>query len=240
MPSLFRTAALAALVLASWSVQAQEATIRKNLSERLPSLPKIDEISKTGMPGLFEVRIGHELFYTDPEGNYLIQGQVIDTRARRNLTEERLSKITAIDFDSLPLKDAIVWKSGNGKRRLAVFADPNCGYCKRFERDLQAVKDVTVYTFLYPVPIGPDSDAKSRGIWCAKDRLKAWQDWMLKGVSPDAAPEKCDSGAVTRSVELARKHRVTGTPALVFEDGTRIPGALNTEQIEKQLASAAK
>ncbi len=121
-----------------------------------------------------------------------------------------------------------------------MFADPNCGYCKRFERDLQAVKDVTVYTFLFPVPIGADSDAKSRNIWCAKDRLKAWQDWMLRSVTPPESGEKCDASAVVRNVEMARKHRVNGTPALVFEDGTRIPGALNTAQIEQQLAGVGK
>ncbi|MBF6682364.1 DsbC family protein, partial [Acinetobacter baumannii] len=141
--------------VAPWAA-AQEATIRKNLAERLPNLPTIDEVTKTPVAGLYEVRIGTDVLYTDAEGNYLIQGQIFDTKARRNLTEERLAKLTAIDFASLPLKDAVVWKSGNGKRKLAVFADPNCGYCKRFERDLQSVKDVTVYTFLYPVPIGAD------------------------------------------------------------------------------------
>ncbi|HWP20349.1 MAG TPA: DsbC family protein [Burkholderiaceae bacterium] len=218
---------------------AQEATIRKNLAERLPNLPAIDEVSKTPVQGLYEIRIGTDVLYTDAEGNYLIQGQILDTKARRNLTEERIAKLTAIDFASLPLKDAVVMKNGNGKRKLAVFADPNCGYCKRFERDLQSVKDVTVYTFLYPVPIGPDSEAKSHAVWCAKDRLKTWQDWMLRNVPPPAAA-KCDTGAVSRTVELARKHRITGTPTLVFEDGTRVPGAISTEQVEERLAQAAK
>jgi thiol:disulfide interchange protein DsbC len=233
-------AAAAVFCLMAVSASAQEATIRKNLAERLPNLPKIDEVSKTPMEGLYEVRLGNEVLYTDAEGGFLIQGQIIDTKARRNITEDRINKLTAIDFASLPLKDAIVWKSGSGKRKMAVFADPNCGYCKRFERDLQAVKDVTVYTFLYPVPIGPDSDAKSRNIWCAKDRLKAWQDWMLRGVTPPDTGDKCDASAVVRNVEMARKHRVSGTPALVFEDGTRIPGALNTAQIEQQLAGVGK
>lgn len=237
---LFRSLALATLVVATWSAQAHEATIRTHLSQRLPNLPPIDEVAPTPMPGLWEVRIGHELFYTDPQGNFLIEGQLIDTRERRNLTEERVANLTRIEFASLPLKDAIVWKSGNGRRKIAVFADPNCGFCKRFERDLQAVKDVTVYTFLYPVPIGPDSEAKSRNIWCAKDRLQAWRDWMLNGVPPGAAPQDCDASAVTRTVAMARKYRVTGTPALVFEDGTRIPGALNTRQIEQVLAKVSK
>lgn len=227
-------AAAVLMTVAASAAWAQEAAIRKNLAERLPNLPKIDEITKTPVPGLYEVRVGTDVVYTDAEGNYLIQGQIIDTKARKNLTEERVNKLTAIDFASLPLKDAIVWKSGTGKRKIAVFADPNCGYCKRFERDLLAVKDVTVYTFLYPI-LSPDSTTKSNAIWCSKDRTKAWQDWMIRGVAPGAAPANCET-PVARNTELGRKHRVNGTPALVFEDGTRIPGALNTEQIEAQLA----
>ncbi|WP_395140793.1 DsbC family protein [Schlegelella aquatica] len=232
-------AAAALLACVAPFAAAQEATIRKNLAERLPNLPTIDEVTKTPVAGLYEVRIGTDVLYTDAEGNYLIQGQIFDTKARRNLTEERLAKLTAIDFASLPLKDAVVWKSGNGKRKLAVFADPNCGYCKRFERDLQSVKDVTVYTFLYPVPIGADSVEKSHAVWCARDRLKAWQDWMLRDVPPPQGA-KCDTGAVTRNTEFARKHRITGTPTLVFEDGTRVPGAIGADQLEQRLAQAAK
>lgn len=232
-----KVAMAAVLMAAAAGAWAQEAAIRKNLAERLPNLPRIDEVSKTPVPGLYEVRVGTDVLYTDAEGNYLIQGQIIDTKARRNLTEERVNKLTAIDFASLPLKDAIVWKSGNGKRKIAVFADPNCGYCKRFERDLLAVKDVTVYTFLYPI-LSPDSTTKSNAIWCSKDRTKAWQDWMIRGVAPAAAPASCET-PVARNTELGRKHRVNGTPALIFEDGTRIPGALNTEQIEAQLAQVS-
>ena len=131
------------------------------------------------MPGLFEVRVGTDLFYTDAEGNFLIQGHLIDTKLQRNLTEERIDKLLAIDFDALPLKDAFTIVRGNGKRKMAVFEDPNCGYCKRFERDLQKVDNVTIYMFLYPI-LGPDSTDKSRNIWCAKDKAKAWLDWMVR------------------------------------------------------------
>ena len=132
------------------------------------------------MPGLFEVRVGIELYYTDAQGNYLLQGSLIDIKTQRNLTEERMDKLMAIDFDKLPIKDAFTIVRGNGKRKLAVFEDPNCGYCKRFERDLQKVDNVTIYLFLYPI-LGPDSADKSRNIWCAKDKAKAWQDWMVRG-----------------------------------------------------------
>jgi len=216
-------------------VFADEAAIRKNIAERLPDIPKIDEIQKTGMPGIYEIRIGTEILYTDENGSYLIQGEVIDTKTRANLTEQRIAKLTAIDFKSLPLKDAIVWKQGTGDRKLVVFADPNCGYCKKFERDLQEVKNVTVYTFLYPI-LGGDSPEKSKAIWCAKDNTKAWRDWMIKGTPAENSPN-CDSTALQRNFAFGKKHRINGTPGLVFEDGTQRAGALNAEAIEKMLVA---
>mgnify|MGYP003440704529 FL=1 len=216
---------------------ADEAAIRKNLGERLPDFPKIDEITKTPIPGLYEFRIGTEVFYTDEQGNHVIEGHVIDTRTRVNLTQARIDKLTQIDVAKLPLKDAIVWKQGTGERKLVVFADPNCGYCKRFERDLNNVKDVTVYTFLYPI-LGGDSPEKSKNIWCAKDNTKAWRDWMLEGVTPPKVMGQCDVAALNRNAEMGRKYRINGTPAIVFEDGKRVPGAMNAEQIEKQLVAS--
>jgi thiol:disulfide interchange protein DsbC len=216
---------------------AQEAVIRKNLSERLPDFPKIDEVTKTPVPGLYELRIGTEVFYTDEQGNHVIEGHVIDTRTRANLTQARIDKLTQIDVSKLPLKDAIVWKQGTGDRKLVVFADPNCGYCKRFERDISGVKDVTVYTFLYPI-LGGDSPEKAKNIWCAKDNTKAWRDWMLDGTAPPKTMGQCDLGALQRNAELGRKHKINGTPSIVFEDGKRVPGAMNAEQIEKQLVAS--
>ena len=231
LATLALTAALAA------SAFAQEAVIRKNLSERLPDFPKIDEVNKSPIPGLYEVRVGTEIFYTDEQGNHSIDGSVIETRTRTNLTQARIDKLTQIDFAKLPLKDAIVWKSGTGERKMAVFADPNCGYCKRFERDLNAVKDVTVYTFLYPI-LGADSAEKSKNIWCAKDKTAAWRDWMLEGNAPAKVMGQCDVAALQRNSEFGRKYRINGTPAILFEDGKRSPGAMNTAQIEQQLVAS--
>ena len=240
LPALTALCAAFAFTAATAQPLPQEALIRKNISERLPDFPKIDEVSKSAIAGVYELRMGTEVLYTDEQGNTLIQGQLIDTKTRTNLTEARIDKLTAIDFASLPLKDAIVWKQGAGTRKLVVFADPNCGYCKKFERDLQQVKDVTVYTFLYPI-LGGDSPDKSRNIWCAKDNTKAWRDWMIEGAVPPKVMGACDSAALTRNATMGRKYRVNGTPALVFEDGKRVPGAMPADQLEKQLvASRAK
>ena len=218
---------------------AVESTLRKVLPERIPQLGSLDEVRRAPVPGLFEVRVGTDIFYTDAEGNFLVNGEIIDTRARRNLTEERMEKLLAIDFAKLPLKDAFVMVRGDGKRKLAVFEDPNCGYCKRFERDLQGVDNVTVYTFLYPI-LGPDSNEKSRNIWCAKDKGKSWLDWMLRNQTPARADASCDAGALARNVEFGKRHKITGTPTLIFADGSRVPGAIPAAEIEKLLANGGK
>jgi thiol:disulfide interchange protein DsbC len=224
--------------LACTAVLAQEAQIRKNIAERLPQIKVVDEVSKTPIPGVFELRInGSEIFYTDAQANYLIEGNIIDVRGKRNLTEERITKLTAVKFEDLPFKDAFTIVRGNGKRKLAVFEDPNCGYCKRFERDLQKVDNVTVYMFLYPI-LGADSVEKSKAVWCAKDQAKAWLDFMVRDLP--VTPTNCDANALTRNGEFGRKYKITGTPTLFFVDDTRVPGAADAAQIEKLLAAAAK
>ena len=238
----FARTLLAALALgstlATTFAHAGEAEIRKNLAARIPQFAKIDEITKSPMPGLYEVRInGFEIFYTDADGNYLLQGNLIDVKARRNLTEARVEKLSEVAFDKLPVNDAFKLVRGNGKRKLAVFEDPNCGYCKHFERDMKNVDNVTVYLFLYPV-LGPDSNVKSRNIWCSKDKAKSWNDWMGGDVKPETAAASCDTTALDRNIAFGRKYNITGTPTLIFADGTRAPGAIPAAQVEKQLASA--
>ena len=236
MKFLTTSAIALALAFASLGSFAQEATIRKNLTERLPKLPPIDEISKTPMEGLYEVRVNQsEIFYTDAQGNFLIQGNLIDVRAQEDLTEKRQAKLTEIDFKDLPIKDAFTIVRGNGKRKVAVFEDPNCGYCKRFERDLTKIDNVTVHVFLYPI-LSQDSVDKSRNIWCAKDKGKAFLDWMVKDVTPAAA--NCDTAALARNLEFGKKNRITGTPTLIFANGTRVPGAIGADRVEKLLAEA--
>jgi len=234
----FVAAALMTVSLSSAWAQGHEATIRKNLSERIPQIPKIEEITPTPLAGIYELRLStNEIYYTDAAGNYLIQGNLIDTKSKRNLTEERESKLSAIDFNALPLKDAITIVHGNGKRKLAVFEDPNCGYCKRFERDLAKVDNVTVYLFLLPV-LGPGSVEKSRQVWCAKDPAAAWKDLMMRDIAP--ASTACNTAAIDRNLDFARRYKITGTPTLIAQDGARVPGAINTTQIEKLLADASK
>lgn len=234
--NLIKTTLLAMLAAVSFAAVAQEAVIRKNLAERLPNLPSIDEVTKAPMPGLYEIRINQsEIYYTDAKGDFLLQGALIDTKAKVDLTEQRVTKLSAISFSDLPLKDAFTIVRGKGERKLVVFEDPNCGYCKRFERDLTKIDNVTVHVLLYPI-LGPDSAEKSRNIWCAKESGKVFEDWMVNDVTPASA--NCDTAPIARNVAFGKKARITGTPTLFFADGTRVPGAIPADRIEKLLSQA--
>lgn len=231
-----KTLWLPLLASLAFATSANETAIRKNLSERLPNLPPIEEVSKTPFPGLWEIRINRsEILYSDSEGNFLIQGSMFDTRSRVDLTEQRVQKLGAVDFSSLPLKDAFKVVHGKGTRQIAVFSDPNCGYCKRLEKALAEVEDVTIHVFIYPI-LGADSVKKSQSIWCAKDKGKTYTDWMLRGTAiPNAS---CDTAAVERNVALGRELRINGTPTIFFVDGTRVPGAVDADRLEALLKSA--
>lgn len=230
--------ALAAACLLGANAQADEAEIRMKLGQRIPDMPKIEDVRVSAIPGLYEVAfVSGEVFYTDEHGEYIIHGDLVQTKTMRNLTEERQAKLSQFDFNTLPLQDAVVWKTGTGKRRMAIFADPNCGYCKRLERDLQQLKDVTVYTFLIPI-LGGDSPQKSQNIWCSKNATQTYRDWMIDGVQPPRFMGMTCSSPMERNLGLARKLRVEATPALFFENGSRIRGAAGIPEIEKRLGAA--
>ncbi|MGQ0709256.1 MAG: DsbC family protein [Rhodoferax sp.] len=243
MPHPFRLALgalFALLALLSWPAQAQNAELKRILESRAPELKGIQEIRKTAIPGLFEIRVGAaDIFYSDAEGNFLVQGALWDLRQRRNLTKERVKALTAFRWDQLPMKDAITFTRGNGQRKLAVFADPNCGYCKLFETELQSVNNITVHVFLISV-LGPDSRVKNRNVWCARDRAKAWQDWMLRQTPTPEAAAMCDSSALERLDAFRQKYKIDGTPSLLFEDGERINGAIDMQALEAKFAQLAK
>ncbi|MGM9488568.1 DsbC family protein [Ideonella sp. YS5] len=212
---------------------AQEAEIRKALAARLPPSTVVDEVTPSPIAGLYEVRSGVSVFYTDSHGDYVIRGEMLDTRTRMNLTEARIAKISKVDFSTLPLRDAVVSIRGSGTRKVAVFADPECPFCKELESMLQERDDVTVYTFLMPI-LGPGSVDKAKAIWCDPDRGAAWGAWMREGKLPVARPD-CDTGALDRNLLLRNKLAIRGTPTLVFENGTRTSGALSAVKLEREL-----
>lgn len=217
------------------SVHAGENEIRKSLQSKFPGIGKIEHIVKTPYAGLYEVVIDDQLLYTDAQGEYLFEGNVIETKNRRNLSDERRRVLFAIDFDKLPLELAVKKVKGNGKRKLAIFTDPNCSYCKRLEKELSGVSDVTLYFFMYP--IFPGSDEIVRNVLCAKNPIKAWDDWMLSEI----APAKAICATQTEKVmALGQKLHVNGTPNLIFGNGIQSPGFLPAEELEKNLNETGK
>lgn len=236
MIALFRSCALLAGVLCAGVSLAQtaEANIKKLLQNRLGAEAPIESVTKTPYSGLYEVKIGAELIYTDAEAKYVFIGRVLDTETSKDLTQARLDEINKIKFADLPLDLAAKTVKGNGKRVIAVFEDPNCGYCKRFRKTLNEMKDITVYTFFYPV-LGEDSLKKTKDLWCAQDKAKAWDAWMVDGKLPPAAPASCTTAGVDKVIELGKKHGVRGTPTIFFADGSRVPGAIDAKTLEQRL-----
>lgn len=213
-----------------------EVIIKRTLEGRLGGV-KIDAVAKTPYLGLYEVRMdGNTLLYTDEKMSYIFSGSIHDGKSMQNLTEKRVKELTAIKWDNLPLDAAVKTVRGNGKRALAVFSDPNCPFCKRIEKDLARVDDITIYTFLYPI-LSQDSHDKSIAVWCSADRSKAWNELMLNGNAPAAA--RCDT-PIEKNLELGRKYRIESTPTLVFANGERVAGARPTEELEKLLAQNGK
>jgi thiol:disulfide interchange protein DsbC len=227
---------LACLALALPAGADQDADkIKTDLKKKFPEA-QIDTVRKIPYGNLYEVSGAGEIFYTDDKTSYLLLGTLVDAKTRENVTEARLRKLSAVSFDSLPLESAIKIVRGNGSRKIAIFEDPNCGYCKRFERDLAGVSDITVYVLLYPI-LSPDSVEKSAAIWCSADRGKAWLDIMLRDTAPAAAAAACTT-PVDKVLAFGREKRISGTPTIFFEDGERIPGAIPLAQFEKRLADA--
>ena len=217
------------------AAHAQDADrIKAELKKKMPEAP-VDSVRKVPYGNLFEVVLGNEILYTDDKASFIVGGPIIDLKTKENVTEMRLRQVNAIKFGELPLESAVKIVRGNGARRIAIFEDPNCGYCKRFERDLQGISDITVYVFLYPI-LSPDSLEKSKAIWCSADRGKAWLDVMLRESAP-AGDASCAT-PIDKILALGRDKRINGTPTIIFENGERVPGAMPIAEFEKRLALA--
>lgn len=215
---------------------AKATVITKNLDRTMQGA-KIDEVLTTPFPGLFEIRIDKTIFYSNEAGTYIVSGRIFDTVNQRDMTKERIDTLNLFDFNLFAFSDALKIVNGKGERKVVVFEDPNCGYCKQFEKVLQNTENLTTYVFLMPI-LGDDSVKKSRNIWCSKDQKKAWTDWMARNISaPEVKDTKCDVSSFERNIATGKKLGLQGTPAIFFEDGTRQSGAMSAEDLKKKLNS---
>ncbi|MCA3220058.1 MAG: DsbC family protein [Burkholderiales bacterium] len=214
---------------------AEEQAIRARLQQTFNISPS--SITRTPF-GWYEAVVNTDVIYVDPTANYVFaNGSVIDTRTRENLTQARKDDLMKVDFAKLPLDQAVRIRFGKGSRQFVTFEDPNCGFCKKLHNDLRGLKDATVYVFLYPI-LSPDSTEKAKAIWCSKNRADAWNDWMLEGKAPTAGGD-CKN-PIQQTVQLGQSLGINGTPTLIFPDGSRLPGAVGVEAIEKKLAESGR
>ncbi len=222
------------LISAAW---ADEASVKQQLEQRFPDLP-IQSVKAAPMQGWYEIFSGDRLFYTDEKADFIFIGSIVDAKTKRNLTEERVRDLLRVKYDALPFEDAIKIVKGDGKRKIVVFEDPDCPFCKKLEADLNQLNNYTLYVFLYPIDqLHPDATNKSKKVWCAKDRARAWTDLMTKNQVPQNNGN-CNT-PLARNIELANRLHIAGTPAVIFEDGQLVPGAIPKEQIEKFWEQAA-
>jgi thiol:disulfide interchange protein DsbC len=228
----FAAIAMAALLSLSAYGQVSPDSIKAELKKKLPEA-EFESVRKIPYGNLYEVVSAGDVMYTDEKATFILLGPIIDLATKQNVTEARMRQLNAVKFETLSFDDAIKIVRGNGSRKLAIFEDPNCGYCKRFERDLLGVNDVTVYVFLYPI-LSPDSVEKSKAIWCSTDRAKAWLDTMTKDATP-SGEGKCTT-PLDKNLAFGHAKRINGTPTLIFESGERVPGVMPVAEVEKRLA----
>lgn len=218
--------------------QSVEARLKQDLAERVPEMP-VEKISKSPVKGIYEVIAGRQIYYVDESGSYFFSGDLIDLKTRQSVTEKRMQQVFRINFDELPLDWAVKVVRGDGKRKLAVFSDPDCPYCRKLETEMQKLENVTIYNFLFPLEgLHPQAKAKAISIWCSEDRSKAWLDLMIRNQEPTAKGD-CEN-PVQKTIELGQKLRVNGTPGIIFANGRLVPGALPIAAIEKALEEADK
>ena len=233
---MFKRSVLSLLLVSSLlacSANADQTAIKKTLAAQFPGA-EISSITKTPYAGLYEVLIDGQIIYTDETAAYVFLGSVVDTKAKKNITNERMAKLNEVKFDNLPFENAIKYVKGDGSRKLAIFSDPECPFCKKLEQELTKVDNVTIYIFPYPIAgLHPQATAASKAIWCAPDRNAAWQDALLKGVLPKN-DGKCKN-PVDANVAYGNKLRISGTPTLIFSNGQRVPGMVPADKLEKLL-----
>jgi thiol:disulfide interchange protein DsbC len=229
---------LLAAALVTTACSAGESDIRKNIEARFPGA-KVDSINKTPVSGIYEVVVdGDQVIYADSKADYVVVGEMLETQNKRNLTRERLDKLQEVKFDTLPLDQAIKVVKGDGSRKIAVFSDPDCPYCRKLEPELAKLNNVTIYTFLYPLPFHKDAARKSKVVWCSADKVKAWDDLMLRNKLDDKVAGDCPN-PIEANLVLGQKLHVQGTPAIIFTNGKRAPGYIPADRLEQLLAAAA-
>jgi len=224
------------VALFPFALHADEAAIRKAFAERYANVP-VKSVTLTAIPGIYEVFAGGKILYADEKGEHLLMGPLVETRSRTNLTQQRLEALKTVKFDSLPFDKAITVVKGKGARKIAIFSDPDCPFCKRLEKELAGMDNLTIYVFLLPLPeLHPQAVEIARNVWCADDRAGAWNAYMLEGRKPEGG--KSCATPIDAIAALAGELGINGTPAIILSNGRRLEGAIPAAQLESLLSGS--
>lgn len=239
--SILAAACVAACLAGGVAAADELARVKDALQRTIGSDTRVTNVARSPIDGLYEVVLnGREVGYTNAAGTLYVVGPMVDLRTKANLSAQRLEDLQRVDFARLPLDKAIVKVKGDGRRKVAVFSDPDCPYCKQLEPELERLDNVTIYTFLYPIAsLHPDAMRKATLVWCSSDRVRAWDDWMLRGRLPEGVSLGCPT-PILEIVELAQQLGIDGTPGIVFSDGRVVPGAIRADDIEARLQRASR
>ena len=231
---MIKNISISLFLFLSFIAQADNDALREIMKKTYPELP-IKNLQKTNFNDLYEVYIGGQIIYTNENFDFLIvEGRVVDPETKNDLTELRLEELTRVNFEDLPLSDAIKVVKGNGKRKIAIFSDVDCPSCKRLEkRELSNINNITIYTFLYPLAIHPEAKLKSKKIWCANDRSKAWTEYIHNDNLPENSGD-CKT-PINKILKLGKDLGISSTPTIILSNGKRVPGAIPYEQLEEYL-----
>lgn len=236
-----RLAASMALAIISTSGVAASDSLTTVIGPKVSAVigTEVEKVMATKHAGLYEVLTPSGMVYTDKAGSFVIFGPIVSTATKENLTDKRLADFSKFNFKDLPFKDAIKTVKGDGSRVIATVEDPNCGYCKRLMQELAKVDNITIYTFVTPI-LGPESVAKSTAIWCAKNPTEAWNSYMSgAAAAPVLQSAGCDT-PFARNAAITTKLRITGTPAILFSDNTKVPGYMTAAALEAKLKANGK
>jgi thiol:disulfide interchange protein DsbC len=225
------------MLLGMTSAFADLATVKANLKIQYPSTT-ITSVEESPIKGIYEVVLGKNITYTDESAKFFLFGDVIRMSDQTNLTSPKRDDLKKLDFASLPLKDAIKYTKGNGSRKIAVFSDPQCPFCKKLEAELLKLDNVTIYIFTNPiVGLHPEARNLSKKIWCSKDKAKAWREYLLSSIEPKS-DGLCEN-PVDRNIGLAQSLGLNGTPMSVLEDGSVIEGSVSFGELDYKLDKVA-
>ncbi|RTL02804.1 MAG: DsbC family protein [Proteobacteria bacterium] len=218
------------------SAKVSPDKIKADLVKQVPGLTQVDQVNPTKINGLYEVVVGRKIFYVSTDGKYAMFGNLVDLGTKQSVTEQRMQELAKVDFSKLPLDLAVKQVVGDGSRKIAVFTDPDCPYCKMFEKQVvPQLNNVTVYSFMFPLPIHPDAATHAKQIWCSKDRAATWAAWMQKD-TPLPTDTSCDTSGLDQIMKVGTELvQVDGTPTIIFENGQIAPGMLPAEQLNAKL-----